>query len=168
MITKEILEKGFITAYFIDNPRTQIEVVTRDGNAEDEVITTVIEYDMSHPWCQTLFEFIDLDTLHENTWTRINEQRKEFRRVALKIAEQDGVLAEIKKSVSMNALEMLKRYIFEFDQSFPENKTEELFNFKLWLFDLDELKNCQDNDLKSRLRKSKSPKEALQIVFEIK
>jgi len=167
MITKEFLKEHFITAHFVDNARTQIEIVT-SSETKGEIDTTIVEYDLEHPWCQALMEVTDLDTLHENTWTKINEERKEFRKVAIAIAEEDGILAEMKKNVSMNALELMNKYLFNFDESFPNTKTEELFNFKLWLFDIEEVKNCEDDDLKSRLRKAKTPKEALQIVFEIK
>lgn len=167
MLTQEFLKENFITAHFVDNARTQIEVVTA-SETKGEIDTTIIEYDLEHPWCQMLLEVIDLDTLHENTWTKINEERKEFRKVAMAIAEEDGIIAEMKKNVSLSALELLNKFIFKFEESFPTTKTEELFNFKLWLFDIEEVKNCKDDDLKSRLRKAKTPKEALQIVFEIK
>jgi len=167
MITEEFLKKNFITAHFVDNARTQIEIVT-SSETKGEIDTTIVEYDLDHPWCQALMTIIDLDTLHENTWTKINEERKQFRKVALAIAEEDGVLAEMKKDITMGALELLNKFIFKFEESFPNTKTEELFNFKLWLFELDNVKNCKDTEIKSKLRKAKTPKEALQIVFEIK
>lgn len=168
MLTSEILEKQFITAHFIDNERTQIEIVTLEHLDGRETITTVIPYDETHPWCQDLLKVCSLDTLHSNTWTKINKEKKEFEKMAMQIAEKAGIITQMKENISSNALIMLEKYIFEFEESFPKTATEELFNFKLWLFKIDSVKNCENDEIKTKIRKAKSPKEALQAVFEIK
>ena len=50
MITDEILASSFVTAHFIDNNRTQIEVLTLDPQNKDNQISNVIEYDTNHQW----------------------------------------------------------------------------------------------------------------------
>lgn len=168
MITPEILRDQFVTAHFVDNERTQIEVVTLESPGSRNQISTVIEYDINHPWCQELLQVCDLDTLHENTWTKINQEKIAFEKMAIRIAEKSGIITQMKENLTSNALIMLEKYIFEFGKSFPKTATEELFNFKLWLFKIDSVKNCENDEIKTKIRKAKSPKEALQAVFEIK
>ena len=162
MLTKEYMDKNFITAHFCDNERTQIEVITKtpDGKA---ITPTVIEYDMEHPYCKLLFEYVDLDTLHENTWNKIQDDRDAFKKVVWDIAKQDGILQEVGKKNAEDVFGIINDFIFNFD----ENKTEQLFAFKLALFEIEKVKNAS-NDVKSAIRKSKTPQEALESVFAIK
>jgi len=162
MLTKEYLDKNFITAHFCDNERTQIEIITKseDGKA---IIPTVIPFDTKHPWCELLFQYVDLDTLHENTWNKIQDDRDAFKKVVWDIAKADGILQEVGKKNAEDVFGIINDFIFKFD----ETKAEQLFAFKLALFELDKVKNAS-NDIKSSIRKSKSPQEALEVVFSIK
>ena len=92
MLTPEILAKQFVTAHFIDNDRTQIEVLTLENVDSNNQISTVIEYDPDHPWCQALLEVCNLDTLHENTWNKINKEKTAFEQSVLKIARDQGLV----------------------------------------------------------------------------
>ena len=51
MITKD----NFITAYFIDNQRKNIEVLLKGDN---KVYSHILEYDTEHPDCQQLLKII--------------------------------------------------------------------------------------------------------------
>ena len=58
---------------------------------------------------------------------------------------------------------------FDFFINFDKDKiNDKFFNFKLYLFELDFIKNSNDQELKAKLRKSLTPFEALQITIEIK
>ena len=70
MITKE----NYITASFIDNDRKNIEVLLRDDKNE-KVIPFIVEYNPEHPNCQDLLKLVDLDTLHENTYQKIQTEK---------------------------------------------------------------------------------------------
>ena len=58
---------------------------------------------------------------------------------------------------------------FDFFINFDKDKiNDKFFNYKLYLFELDFVKNSNDQELKAKLRKSLTPFEALQIAIEIK
>ena len=162
MLTKEYLDDKFITAYFCDNDREQIEIITK---AEDEktIVSTIIPFDKSHPWCELLFTYVTLDQLHENTWNRIQEERDNFKKMVWDVAKEDGILQEVGKKNAEDVFNIINDFIFNFN----EEKTEQLFAFKLALFELDKVKKG-NNEAKSAIRKSKSPQEALMAVFSIK
>lgn len=164
MLTPEILEKQFVTAHFINNERTQIEVITLENLNSDNQISTVIEYDTNHPWCQELLKVCNLDTLHENTWTRIQQQRNAFEQSVLKIARDQGLIYGAHKSETKFHTAMMD-FLFNFK---PEQEKEDLFAFKLASFELDIVKDCQDKDKKAAIRKAQTPLEVVKAVSEIK
>tara|TARA_X000001382_G_C3162447_1_gene176723 strand:- start:821 stop:1315 length:495 start_codon:yes stop_codon:yes gene_type:complete len=164
MITAEILEKQFVTAHFIDNNRTQIEVMTLESPSSDTQISTVIEYDTNHPWCQELLKVCDLDTLHENTWTRIQNQRKQFERSVIKIARDEGLVFSTHKSETKFHTAMMD-FLFNFK---VDQEKEDLFAFKLASFELDIVKNCKDKNQKAAIRKAQSPLDVVKAISDIK
>lgn len=162
MLTKEYLDAKFITAHFCDNEREQIEIITKSED-EKSVVSTIIPFDKKHAWCQMLFEYITLDQLHENTWNKIQEERDNFKKMVWDIAKEDGILQEVGKKNAEDVFGIINDFIF----NFSEEKTEQLFAFKLALFELEKVKGAS-NDIKSAIRKSKSPQDALMAVFSIK
>jgi len=163
MITAEILEKQFVTAHFIDNNRTQIEVITLESNNSNNQISTIIEYDINHPWCQELLKVCDLDTLHENTWNKINREKNAFEQSILKIARDQGLVYDIHKSETKFHIAMLN-FLFDYE----DKDKEDLFAFKLASFELDVVKNCKDKDQKAAIRKSQTPLDVVKAISEIK
>jgi len=162
MLTKEYMDKNFITAHFCDNERTQIEIITKTPDGKG-INPTVIPYDTKHEWCKLLFEYVDLDTLHENTWNKIQDDRDAFKKMVWDIAKEDGILQEVGKKNAEDVFGIINDFIFNYDES----KVEQLFAFKLALFELEKVKSSS-NETKSTIRKSKSPQEALEAVFSIK
>ena len=164
MITDEILASSFVTAHFIDNNRTQIEVLTLDPQNKDNQVSNVIEYDTTHPWCQSLLKVCDLDTLHENTWTRIQNQRKNFERSVIRIARDEGLVFSTHKSETKFHTAMMD-FLFNFK---TEDEKEDLFAFKLASFELDVVKNCKDKTQKAAIRKAQTPLDVVKAISEIK
>lgn len=163
MITAEILEKQFVTAHFIDNNRTQIEVMTLESPSSDTQISTVIEYDTNHPWCQELLKVCDLNTLHENTWNKINREKDAFEQSVLKIARDQGLVYDTHKSETKFHLAMMK-FLF----NYKDKDKEDLFAFKLASFELDIVKNCKDKNQKAAIRKAQSPLDVVKAISDIK
>jgi hypothetical protein len=164
MLTPEILAKQFVTAHFIDNERTQIEVITLESPDSKNHVATVIPYDTTHPWCQDLLKVCDLDTLHENTWTKINREKSAFEKSVIKIARDQGLIYGAHKSETKFHTAMMD---FLFNYKGDEEK-EDLFAFKLASFELDVVKNCKDKDQKAAIRKAQSPLEVVKAISEIK
>jgi len=164
MLTTEILEKQFVTAHFIDNERTQIEVITLETPDSKTHVATVIPYDTTHPWCQDLLKVCDLDTLHENTWTKINKEKSAFEKSVIKIARDQGLIYGAHKSETKFHTAMMD-FIFNYK---GDEEKEDLFAFKLASFELDVVKNCKDKDQKAAIRKAQSPLEVVKAISEIK
>ncbi len=156
MITKE----NYISASFIDNDRKNIEVLIKDTE-NDKVISHVIEYNTEHPSYQELLKIITLDQLHENTYNKIKDQRKNFEDMAMRIAKKDGLVFD---EVKLNT----KFYPTLVKAIFEDNKNEDhLFALKLALFELEKIRNSKDNEKKKKLRQSKNKIEVLKIAFDL-
>lgn len=164
MLTPEILQKQFVTAHFINSERTQIEVITLESVDSNNQVSTVIEYDTTHPWCQELLKVCNLDTLHENTWTKINREKTAFEQSVLKIARDQGLVYGTHKSETKFHTAMMD-FLFNFKSN---EEKEDLFAFKLASFELDIVKNCQDKDKKAAIRKAQTPLEVVSAISEIK
>ena len=152
MITKE----NYLTAIFIDNERKNIEVLLKsdDGKAVNPFI---LEYDPNNSICKELLSVVTLDQLHENTYIKKQEERKQFEKVVKKVAQKEGLLKKIIENVDSDFFKLL----FDFLLSSKQEHIDRLFNFKIYLFEQDIVKNCKNEDLKTAIRKSKTPLEAL-------
>lgn len=162
-ITEEYLKEHFITAYFVDNERTQITILSTDEETSKKVIETTIEYDMEHPWCQALFKIIDLDGLHETTYRKNQSERKSFEEMVLRIAKKEGLIVETNKADS-KFFNMMINSIF----NHKEDDKESLFALKIALFELDFIKESKDKEKKAAIRKAQTPIDVLQVAFSMK
>ena len=70
-LTEKYLKDNLITAYFVDNERKNIEVLT---TSEDKKITlsTIIPFDENFVSFKALTKFINIDQLHELTHKKNN------------------------------------------------------------------------------------------------
>ena len=89
MINKD----NYVTAQFIDEGRKNIEVLLK---SEDETAVNpyILEYDVDNPICQELLKLCSLDQLHENTYTKKQEERKVFVNQVKKIAQKEAILLD--------------------------------------------------------------------------
>ena len=155
-------EENFITANFIDNERKTIEVLLKsdDGTAVNPYI---LEYDVDNSICQELLKLCSLDQLHENTYSKKQEERKVFVNQVKTIAQKEGLIKHIIEEVNPKFIELMMDFLL----SNKKEHIDRLFNFKIHLFEQDIVKNCKDQSLKSAIRKSKTPLEALKIYIEL-
>ena len=79
MITEEYLKENFITAHFIDNERKNIEILSTSED-KTQTIPTIIEYNEEHPSFKALMTMITLDQLHEYTYQKVKNERKNDRK----------------------------------------------------------------------------------------
>ena len=156
MITKE----NYIIAYFIDNERKNIEVLLRDGN---KVNSHIVEYDIKYPVCKELLNVITIDDLHKNTYSKKQEQVKEFEEMAIRVAKKSGIaISGEPKIQSTNFYPTLVKAIFE-----GVTNENQLFALKLALFEVEKIRDSKDNELKRKLRQSENKIEVLKVAFDI-
>src|SRR5210317_711419 len=160
MITEEYLKENFLNAYFIDNERQNIEILTTSEDKKS-VVPTIIPYDTKHPYFVALSKFCNIDQLHENTHNKKKNEKEIFENKVIEIAKRDGLLADNSK-IDSNFFPNLVKAVFE-----NEDNEDHLFALKLALFETDKVMNSKNNEEKSKLRQSKTNIEALQAAFEL-
>jgi|SRR6056300_314404 len=160
MLTEEFLKDNFLTAYFIDNERKNIEVQT---TAEDKksVFTTIIPYEENNPQYQALSKYMNIDQLHESTYQKNKTEKELFENSVMEIAKKSGLLVDNSK-VDSSTFSMLIKTMFE-----DLDNTDHLFALKLALFETDTVMNSKDNEEKSKLRKSKNKLEVIQSALNL-
>ena len=161
MLTKEYLKDNFITAYFCDDDRKFIEILSTSEDKK-ETYPTVIPFDENEPQYKILLEFVSLDQLHEITHRRKKEEREDYETAVLEIAKKEGLVLPNNK-VDSKFFNLLVKTVFE---EITDDK-EELFSLKIALFELDKIKNSKNTKLKTKLRKSQTIYDTLSVAFEL-
>ena len=156
MITKENL----IGAYFIDNDRKNIEVLTTSEDKK-QIIPTIMPFDKNNPAFKELTSVITVDDLHENTHQKKKDEQKIFEQKVMEIAKKDGLIVDDTK-IDSGSFQKLVTSIF----NEPDNE-DHLFALKLALFELTDIRDSKNDELKKKLRQSKNKIEALKIGFDI-
>nr|BAR27364.1 hypothetical protein [uncultured Mediterranean phage uvMED] len=156
MITKENL----IGAYFIDNDRKNIEVLTTSENGK-QVIPTIMPFDENNPSFKELTSVVTVDQLHENTYQKKKDEQKIFETKVIEIAKKDGLLVDDTKIDSKSYNKLVKAI---FEQGANE---DQLFALKIALFEVAEIRDSKNDELKKKLRQSKNKIETLKVAFEI-
>tara|TARA_B100000530_G_scaffold60524_1_gene35106 strand:- start:353 stop:832 length:480 start_codon:yes stop_codon:yes gene_type:complete len=156
MITKENL----IGAYFIDNDRQNIEILTTSEDKK-QIIPTIIPFDENNPSFKELTSVISVDDLHENTYQKKKDEQKIFETKVMEIAKRDGLVVDDER-VDQNSFQKLIKAIFEQGEN-----EDHLFALKLALFELPAIRDSKNDELKKKLRQSKNKIDTLKFAFEI-
>ena len=159
MITEEYLKKHFYTAYFIDEERENIEVLTTSEDGK-QVIPTIIPFKQNNPQYQALTTVMSVDDLLESTYQKKKNEQKKFEEQVIRIAKKDGLVLDNHK-LDTKFFPLLVKAIFE-----DENE-DHLFAMKIALFELDKIKNAPNDDKKKKLRLAKTKVQALEAAFEL-
>ena len=159
MLTEEFLKDNFLTAYFIDNERKNIEVQT---TAEDKksVFTTIIPYEENNPQYQALTKYMNIDQIHESTYQKNKTEQEQFEKSVIRIAEKSGLLLD-KESLDTKFYPSLVNAIFK-----DIENEDHLFALKLALFELEEIRNSKNEDAKKKLRQSKNKLDTIQAAID--
>mgnify|MGYP001178386633 FL=1 len=158
---------------YTDTERTTLRIFYED-NGEKEF--TLLEGDPSRKWLvDQIYALTDKDTIMENTYQRIVAEEAAFKEFAIKEGKAEGYLIDpiaYYDSDSNSAKVDTKFYTHAIKLFFgpfnEEKQKEDLFICKLAAFELDVVKNCVDKELKSKLRKVKTPLEVIETLIEIK
>ena len=155
-----ITETNYITSHFIDNERKNIQVLLKSDD-ETSVYTYVLEYNPDDLICKEFLKLCSLDQLHENTYVKKQEERKDFVNQVKRIAQKEGLLKTIIENVDSEFMTLMLDFLL----SDKKEHIDRLFNFKIYLFEQNIVKNCKDQSKKTAIRKSKTPLEALKIFI---
>ena len=160
MITEEYLKEHFVTASFIDSERQNIEILMTNED-KSATIPYVIPFDESDVKYQALQTVMTLDQLHEATYQKKKRERKDFEDTVLQIAKQDGLIMDSNK-IDTKFYPKVVEAIFG-----DEENLDHVFALKLAIFELDAIKDSKKEDLKKKLRQSKTKREIIATACEI-
>ena len=156
MITKENL----ISAYFIDNERQNIEVLTRSDDGT-KVVPTIIPFEENNVLFKELTSIITVDKLHEDTYQKKKTEKKDFEDMVMRIAKKRGLVFDERK-LDTKFYPTLVKALFE-----DKENEDHLFALKLALFEVKEIRDSKDNESKKKLRQAKTKIEVLKIAFDL-
>jgi len=156
MITKENL----IGAYFIDDDRKNIEVLTTSEDKK-QVIPFILPFDENNPSFKELTSIITVDDLHENTYQKKKAEQKIFEQKVIEIAKKDGLMLDDTR-IDSNSYNKLVKAVFEQGEN-----EDQLFALKIALFELPSIRDSKDEELKKKLRQTKNKIDTLKIAFDI-
>ena len=145
----------FITARFINNDRTTVEIEWQ--NDAKELVMEITEAEEDNLVWIDLLTHTSLDDIHETTINHNKEQRKIFEDLVMHISQRDPAPAEdLKKFPAIVAA------LFNHKES-----EDDIFALKLALFELKEIRGSKNTAVKSKLRKSKTMFDILRCAFDI-
>ena len=154
-----------IDAYFTNEQRTVVNVLWE--NDKKEVVEETVLVEANEPAWENLLNQpnVTLDNLHERTVNRNREQRAIFEQQVVEIAKRDGLIYD-GDHINTDVYKMFVRTIFNNKLDDKEVK-EQLFMFKLALFELDKIKDSEDRETKAALRKAETLPAALKIACDL-
>ena len=157
----QVTRENYITARYTDNAKKIVEILYKEG---DKVIPHIIEHDTEHSDWQELMTITNLDEIHLNTHNYIKQSQKDFKKMVMKIAKEDGLVKEVVAELSTQFYDE----VFEFFFNYSDKQKEMLFNFKLFIFEKKFVKDSVDTDTKAEMRKAQSPIEVMNAVMKLK
>ena len=155
-----ITETNYITAHFIDNERKNIHVLLKSDDGTS-VYPYILEYNPDDPICQEFLKLCSLDQLHQNTWLKKKEERKDFEDQVKRIAKKEGLIFDELKLDTKFYPRLIKSLLED------EENEDHLFALKLALFEIEKIRDSKNSELKTKLRQSKTKLEALKNTFDI-
>lgn len=155
----------FIDAYFTNNERTVVSILWE--NDKKEVVEETVMAEANEPGWENLLNQpeVTIDKLHERTVNRNREQRAIFEEQVVEIAKRDGLIYD-GDVINTDLYKMFVKTIFNSELTEKEIK-EQLFMFKLALFELDKIKKSDNREMKATLRKAETLPVALKIACEL-
>ena len=155
----------FIDAYFTNNERTVVSILWE--NDKKEVVEETVLAEANEAGWENLLNQpeVTIDKLHERTVNRNREQRAIFEEQVVEIAKRDGLIYD-GDIVNTDLYKMFVKTIFNTELTEKEVK-EQLFMFKLALFELDKIKDSNNREMKAALRKAETLPAALKIACDL-
>ena len=162
-----INEHEVFEAYFTNEERDTItvELVSPEDHETPESTLNVFLYtipaDKTNPDYIALLEKVSEDELYERTVKKFRVEREQFEEMIINIAKENDEFQTIAGTKgSMEFINSVVRWI-EKDMS-----EEDLFRFKLNLFETETVQNSKAKTKKTNLRKAKTAKEAFKIFLD--
>jgi len=158
----EFIDGKFVHARYASGRKDMIVATYQDNEGQNYPIT--IRTDLEDEYYLRLLDTYSIDEISRMTTQFLEGQRQAFEAMVLRLGQDFGllydpnVIAEERGDTNVTSIEQ----IFE-----PGNDTKDqdfLFNLKLRIFDMEEVENSDNAELKKSLREAQSPLESLYIA----
>ena len=153
----DIVIENFITAYFVDNERTQIVVEYTDDAGQERVFD--LPADPDNHYFQRLMEVVTVDDIEAKTIEHINAQVEAFKAIQRQIVIQERLqTAEQVSDASRGAAreEFLNFLLMSETQISENDLVNDLFELKLKMFDKPEVQQASA-EVKESIRLATTP-----------
>ena len=161
-INEEYLKLHFVTAYFIDNERKNIEVVCTEPDKK-AVFTSIVKYEDGDAQWEELKKVTNIDFIHESTYQKKQDERREFEKTVMRIAEKDGLILQTEgKAIHTNFYPKVLTAVLE-----DIDNVDHVFALKLALFENAGISDSKNDDAKKKLRAAKNKLDVLKSAIEI-
>ena len=161
-INEEYLKDHFVTAYFIDNERKNIEVVCTEPDKK-AVFTSIVRYEDGDAQWEELKKVTNIDFIHESTYQKKKDERREFEKTVMRIAEKEGMIFEFSnKKLDTKFYPKILSAMFD-----DVDNTDHVFALKLACFENKTISNSSNNEGKKKLRQAKTKLDVLKTAIEI-
>lgn len=162
-----INEHEVFEAYFTNEERDTItvELVSPDNHETPETTLNVFLYtipaDKTNPDYMALLEKVSEDELHERTVNKFREERRAYEDMVLTIAKENNEFQTI--AGEHGSMEFIKSVVTFIERDMSE---EDLFRFKLNLFETETVQNSKAKTKKTNLRKATTAREAFRLFLD--
>ena len=163
---------------YTDKDKTTLRIyyTNEPGNDQGDTEFNLLETDPSRKFIvDQIYQLTDKDEIMENTYQRIKAEEASFKEYAIRQGKKEGYLIDpvaYYDSESNSAKVDTKFYTQSIKLFFgpfnEEKQKEDLFVCKLAAFELDMVQKSEDKEVKSKLRKAKSPLEIIETLLEIR
>ena len=159
LITKDT----FVSATFIDQDRKNLEVLLNMDHTDAKTLTPhIIEASDLQADYRDLMKLTTMDQIHEETWAVKKAESEAFVEMAKQVMADSGVLEQ---ETSLSKTKLFPT-IVENILTNMENE-DHLFALKLALFELQEIRESDNIEAKTALRKAQHKFEILEHAFRI-
>tara|TARA_B100002019_G_C21150072_1_gene537772 strand:+ start:227 stop:727 length:501 start_codon:yes stop_codon:yes gene_type:complete len=154
-------------AYFADNDREHItvELIHPDNEKTPDDNVNVFLYTFpaveGNPDYDNITKYISIDQLHENTVNKFRRDRENFEAYIVDIAKKSNEFTTV--TATHGSADFVKSVMDFLDKELNE---QDLFTFKLNLFEHESVQESKNRTKKANLRKAKTAKEAFKIFLD--
>ena len=156
-----MIDHTFISARFTNDSKTPIQARWQDNNDETIFRNSYVEVDENNLHYKNLLELISEDELHENTVRAWRQEREQYDQLLVDIAKTTGDWVDVNDDSKF-----LDRLVLLLAKDESEINNEEIFKFKLAVFDHPKVADSNDRVKKSKIRKAKTYIEIIQLLSE--
>ena len=154
-------------AYFTneDKDTITVELVSPDDHETPETTLNVFLHtfpaDKTNPDYMALLEKVSEDELYERTVNKFRGEREQFESMVIDLVRETDEFQTI--AGEHGSMDFIKNVITFIERDMSD---EDLFRFKLNLFETDTVQNSKAKTKKANLRKAKTAKEAFKLFLD--